>query len=378
MDFTEPAEQVLLRQSVAQLAGSYGPGYFLGKARSGEKPTELWRELAKAGYVGVAIPEEYGGGGAGIGELATVCEELAAAGCPLLLLIVSSAIGATVLARYATTEQKRHWLPGIADGTRRLAFALTEPDAGSNSHRIRTTATPTAVGYRIQGTKYYISGADDADALLLVARTSAGELSLFLVDAHAPGLRRDPLPVAITSPEHQFTLYLDDVEVGKERLVGQEGAGLRQVFHGLNPERITAAATSVGLARYALGKAAAYARDRQVWDVPIGSHQGIAHPLAEAAIDLELARLILAKAAWAHDSGQSDGRYANMAKFFAADTALKCLDGAIQAHGGNGLALEYELAEYWGIARLMRIAPVSREMVLNHIAQHVLGLPRSY
>jgi alkylation response protein AidB-like acyl-CoA dehydrogenase len=182
----------------------------------------------------------------------------------------------------------------------------------------------------------------------------------------------------VALPERQFTLFFDDVRVGPDRLVGAVGEGFRQVFHGLNPERVTGAALCVGIGRYALARASSYANDRSVWGAPIGSHQGISHPLAAAKIEVELAALMTAKAAWLHDQGEPAGEAANMAKYAAAEAALAAVDAAIQSHGGNGLATEYGLIPLWGLARLLRIAPVSREMILNYVAQHSLGLPRSY
>ena len=235
----------------------------------------------------------------------------------------------------------------------------------------------------LRGTKHYISGVDEAAALMVVARsgrTSDGSplLSLFVVPTDAPGLVRTPLPVDILLPDKQFVLHFDDVRVPAEALVGEEGAGFRQVFHGLNPERITGAALGVGVARYALRRAAEYAATRRVWDVPVGAHQGVAHPLAQAKIETELAALMTHKAAWLHDHGLPAGEAANMAKYAAAEAALHALDVAVQAHGGNGVASEYGLLPYWGLARLLKIAPVNREMILNYVAQHSLGLPRSY
>ena len=222
--------------------------------------------------------------------------------------------------------------------------------------------------------------------MLVVARTGTDDagrarLSLLVVDTDAPGLEATLIPIEITSPEKQYLLYFDDVEVPADRLVGEEGEGLRQVFFGLNPERIMGACISAGIGRYALDKARAYATDRVVWDVPIGAHQGLAHPLAMAKVELELARLMIAKAAWLHDHDgdpAAAGEAANMAKYAAGEAGLHCLDIAIQTHGGNGLASEYGLADLWGLARLLRIAPVSREMILNFVAQQSLGLPRSY
>jgi len=276
------------------------------------------------------------------------------------------------------------WLPGPADGTRRMAFALTEPDAGSNSHNVSTAARRDGAGWVITGGKYYISAADECEALLLVARddSAAGNgrsrLSLFVVPTDAPGLTLQPIQTALVSPDRQFTVFLDEVRIGDDALIGTGGEGFRQVFAGLNPERILAAALCNGIGRYAIGKAADYARTRKVWSEPIGTHQGIAHPLAEAHVGVELARLATARAAELFDSGHDAAEAANMAKLAAADAALAALDQSIQTHGGNGLATSYGLADLWFVTRLMRTAPVSREMVLNFVASHSLGLPLSY
>jgi alkylation response protein AidB-like acyl-CoA dehydrogenase len=386
MDFAETAEQQLLRSSVAEVAARYGHAYWLGKARAGEKTRELWDEVGRLGYLGVSVPEEYGGGGRGIAELAIVAEELAAAGCPLLLIVVSPAICATVIARSGTTEQKERWLPGLASGAVKMAFAITEPDAGSNSHRLSTVATRDGADWVLSGRKTYISGVDEADAVLVVgraedARTGTLRPALAVVPTDAPGFEKTLIPVEITGPEKQFALFLDGVRLPADAMVGETAdAALAALFAGLNPERITGAAVANGIGRYALGKASAYANSRQVWGVPIGSHQGLAHPLAHAAIQVELARLMTAKSAWLYDAGDDPaaGEAANMAKYAAAEAALAALDQAIQVHGGNGLATEYGLATLWGATRLVRTAPVSREMILNFVSTHTLGLPRSY
>lgn len=385
MDFLESEEQTLLRKSVHKVAAKYGHQYYAREASGGGKADALWKELADGGFLGINLPLEHGGGGLGIYELAIVCEELAAVGTPFLLLIVSPAICGTIIARYGTAEQRAAFLPGLCTGSEKMAFAITEPDAGSNSHDIATKAVPDGDGFRLSGTKYFISGHDEAENVLVVANTGPAKdgarprLSLFVVPTKSEGLTATRIPVEIQSPEKQFTLFFDNVYVPNNRLVGEEGSGLKQVFIGLVPERITGAALANGLGLYALDKAARYARERKVWGtVPIGAHQGIAHPLAKAKIEVELARLMTAKAAWLYDRGLEAGEAANMAKYAAAEAGLTALDQAIQTHGGNGMATEFGLADLWGMARLLRTAPVSREMVLNYIAQHSLHLPRSY
>jgi alkylation response protein AidB-like acyl-CoA dehydrogenase len=379
VDFAESDEHRDLRAAVGAVAAPYGGAYYVEHARAGTECTELWNALGDAGFAGVNVPEEYGGGGGGLVELALVCEEIAAQGAPILLLLVTHAISAEVLAGYGTEEQRKEWLPGLASGRQKVVFAITEPEAGSNTHKLATRARRVGDEWIVTGEKYYISGVDDAEALLLVARTGdEGQLSLFLVPTDAPGLQKTVLPVDVMLPEKQFTLHFDEVRLPASALVGEEGQGFRQVFHGLNPERITGAALCVGIARYALDRAARYAKDRQVWDRPIGAHQGVAHPLAKAKIETELAALMTRKAAWLHANGLPAGEASNMAKYAAAEAALAALDAAMQTHGGNGVAQEFGLLPYWGLARLLRIAPVNREMILNFVAQHSLGLPRSY
>jgi alkylation response protein AidB-like acyl-CoA dehydrogenase len=383
--FSEPEERAALRHAVAKLAGSYGREYIERQVRNGDKTTELWRDMGKHGYLGVSLPEEYGGGGGGIADLAAVLEEAAAAGAPLLLMVVSPAICGTVIARYGTEPQKSRWLPGIADGSLTMAFGITEPDAGSNSHNITTTATRDGDGWVLNGRKTYISGVDEAQAVLIVSRTEdakTGKLkpALFVVPTDTPGFEAQPIPMDIVAPENQFNLFLDDVRLPHDALVGDEDAGLMQLFAGLNPERIMGAAFSIGMARYALAKAVAYAKERQVWKAPIGAHQGIAHPLAKIKIELEQAKLLQQKAAALYDAGDDfgAGEYANMAKYAGGELACNATDVAVHTHGGNGLASEYGLGNLLLAARLGRIAPVSREMILNFVAMHSLGLPKSY
>ncbi len=391
---TEPAvtlpivptdEEAGIRAAVRGICESFGgPEYHRRIVANEESPTELWNALAEKGYLGVNLPERYGGGGLGMHALQMVGEEISAAGCSLLLIVVSPAIVGSIIARHGTESQREDWLPGIAAGTTKVAFAITEPDAGTNSHNLSTAATRDGDAYRLRGTKTYISGVEDADAILVIARKreadgSLGLPLLMLVDTDSPGLEKQFIPVAVKASDKQWTLFFDDVEVPADRVVGEsETAGLKAAFDGLNPERIMGASVSNGVARRALEIASAYANERVVWKTPIGAHQGLSHPLAQAKIEHELARLMTQKAAALYDAGAPAGEPANMAKYAAAEAAIKCVDQAIQIHGGNGFALEYGLTDmYWG-ARLARTAPVSREMILNYVAEHSLGLPRSY
>jgi alkylation response protein AidB-like acyl-CoA dehydrogenase len=377
------AEEQLLRETVSAICRDFGPEYTREKVAAGEPPAELWHALASRGYLGVNLPEQYGGGGLGMSALAAVGEEISAAGCSLLLIVVSPAIVGSIITRHGTAEQKERWLPGIAAGTTKVAFAITEPDAGSNSHNISTAARRSNGDYVLRGTKTFISGVEDADAILVVARArdedgNLGLPLLLVVDSDAPGLERQHIPTALRAPDKQWQLFFDDVGVPAERLIGSETGGLKAAFDGLNPERIMGAAVCNGAARRALDLAANYARERIVWNVPIGAHQGLSHPLAQAKIELELARLMTQKAAALYDAGAPAGEASNMAKYAAAEAGVHCVDQAIQTHGGNGFALEYGLTDmYWGV-RLVRTAPVSREMILNYVAEHSLGLPRSY
>lgn len=382
--FVETDERAMLRQSVRRLARSYGHAYYLEVSRSGRPPTELWKELGANGFLGVHIPQEFGGGGAGIAELSIVCEELAAAGAPSFMLILSQSICAELILKVGSADQKDTWLPAMVSGETKMSFSITEPDAGLNTHNLSVVAERHGDGYRIRGTKYYASGVDQTDRVLLVARTGTdpatgrAQLTLLLVPTDAPGLSRQLIPVEMTAPERQFTLFFDDVEVGADALLGTEGQGLRHVFNGLNPERIMAASLESGIALYALEKAVDYAKGRNVWGEPIANYQGLQHPLAKCYTEVQLARLMTMHAAEVHDSGGDAGMASNIAKYAAAEACLAALDQAMQTHGGNGMSTEYGLATLWGVARLQRTAPVSREMILNYVAQHGLGLPRSY
>ncbi len=374
----------MLRESVGKLAGSFGRSYFQDVYKRKAKPEELWRALGDAGFLGVHVSEQYGGGGSGLADYNVVVEEVAAQGCPMLSLVIIS-ICAPIIEQHGSEALKNEWLPGLASGKKRLSFAITEPNAGTNTHKITTTARRDGNDWVINGNKYWTSGLDEADSVMVVCRSDKPDaqgrhpLSLFIVPADHPGISKTPIETALHVPETSFTVFFDEVRVGPEALVGAEGQGLKQLFAGLNPERVCAAAINNGIARYAIERGSRQAQDRAVWGVPIGAHQGVSHPLAQSYIGVQQARLMTARAAQLFDAGSADaGEAANMAKFAAADASLVALDQAMQVHGGNGMAIEYGLADLWFIARLHKTAPVSREMILNFISQHSLGLPKSY
>ena len=372
-----------LRDSVARLMSGFGRAYFQDIVRRGARAVDLWKALGEAGFLGVHMPEEYGGGGGGMADYYTIIEEVSAHGCPLLAMVINSICSPMIVA-YGSEEMKREWLPDLASGARRMAFGITEPNAGSNTHKVSTTARQTPDGWVLSGSKYWTSAIDESDSVLVVARDadrSTAErscLSLFIVPTDAKGLSWKKIDSAVQIAEDSFFTYYDDIKLPPEALVGEAGNGLKQLFIGLNPERVAVAAINNGISRFALAQAAQYACDRAVWKSPIGAHQGIAHPLAEAFIGVQQARLMAARAADLYDRGEDAAEASNMAKFAAAESSLKALDQAIQVHGGNGMSYEYGLADLWFVARLHKTAPVSREMVLNHIAQHSLGLPKSY
>ena len=373
-----------LRATVGGIARSFGPDYFQEQVDTGGNAQELWDALGGHGFLGVHLPEEYGGGGQGLRELAIVTEETAMAGVPALSILFSAGVIGTVLDRSANRQQKERWLPSIASGATRMSFAITEPDAGSNAHRISTVATRDGDRYLLNGQKYYITGMESADMVMVVARTGGdpgsgrGKLSVFMVDADAPGLTRTQIRTVMNQPEKSWHLYFDNVEVPVTNLVGEEGQGLRVAFTGLNAERVLTSSICTGIGRYALAKAVRYANERSVWGVPIGSHQGVAHPLAAAHIHLQAAVHETERACLRYDAGAEVGELANIAKYLGASAGLEALDAAIGVHGGNGVSMEYQLANYFFIVRMLNMGPVSKEMILNFVAEHSLGLPRSY
>jgi alkylation response protein AidB-like acyl-CoA dehydrogenase len=380
----DTVEHRAMREAISGIVTRFGPDYYQQQVDDGGSCAELWKTLGANGYLGVHLPEKYGGGGLGLSELAVVVHEAAVAGCPMQSMLFSSGVTGTILDRSANDEQKARWLPGVASGDIRLSFAITEPDAGSNAHRISTTARREGDHYVLNGQKVFITGMESAQLVMVVARTALdeasgrGRLSVFMVDRDAPGLSWTPIRTVMNQPDKSHQVFFDNVEVPAENLIGVENKGLAVAFTGLNTERILTSSLCTGIGRYALGKAVSYANERRVWNAPIGAHQAVAHPLAAAHIHLQAAELVTDRACALYDSGAEVGELANMAKYLGASAGLETLDAAVAVHGGNGVTYEYQLAPYFWVVRMLNMGPVSKEMILNFVAEHSLGLPRSY
>jgi acyl-CoA dehydrogenase len=397
LDFELSDEHQLIQKATRDLVARFEPRRQEFRRMMLEErryPQEVWDALAEMGFMGSLVPEEYGGSGLGLTALVLGLEELSSAGLAASTLMVLTGMDALCILRNGSEALKRRFLPAIATGKLKLCFAITEPDAGSNAFRISTRAVRRGDEYEITGSKVFITGVDVTDYMLLVTRTTpygeaaagprpkAHGFSLFLVPTDAPGLEKRKLPMRGIEGHNQFLLFFDRVRVPAENLVGEENRGATALFNSLNPERILAAASGCGTIAYLLRRACAYARERKVFgDTPIGAYQGLAHPLAEVRIELDAARLLTYRAAWAFDRGDPPptvGAYANMAKFLAAEVGVKAADRAIETLGGYGFSEEYEIIHAWEGTRLLKTAPISREMILNYVAEHVLELPRSY
>lgn len=387
MDFRLNDDQEALREGVRALAAKFDDDYWARCDADHEFPWDFYNAFAEGGWLGIAIPEEYGGGGLGITEAALLLEEVAASGagmngCSTMHLTI---FGLNTIVKHGSEAQRREILPGAVDGSLHVCFAVTEPDAGTDTTRISTFARPTEGGYLLRGQKVWITKAGYSQKAVLIARTSPRDderptdgMSLFLLDLDSPGIAMNPIQKMGRNAVPSYEIAFDDVFVPESARVGEEGQGFRYLLDGLNPERILLAHEALGIGRAALRRAVAYAGERVVFDRPIGKNQGVAFPLAEAAMRLDAAELVARQAAWRYDQGQSCGREANTAKFLCADAGFKAADQAIQTHGGMGYAVEYHVERYFRESRILRLAPVSQEMVLNYISTHVLGLPKSY
>ena len=382
------ADLELIRDTVATLCARFDDDYWARCDAEHRFPWDFHREMAAGGWIGIAIPEAYGGGGRGILEAAAVLEEVAASGACMngASALHMSIFGMQPVILHGTEEMKRRFLPGVASGEIHVAFGVTEPDAGTDTTKITTRAVRDGDVYRITGRKVWTSKAVEADRILLLTRTTPLDqcakptqgMSLFLVDRHAPGVGVVPIPKLGRNAVASCETTYDDVVVPVADRVGDEGDGFRYLLDGLNAERVLIAAEALGIGRASLRRAVDYANDRVVFGRPIGQNQGIAFPLAEAHARLRAAALMVREAAERIDAGLPCGEEANLAKYLAAEAGFFAADRAVQTHGGFGYATEYHVERYFRESRLPRLAPISQELVLSYVAEHVLRLPRSY
>lgn len=380
---TTVEEQVAMLDLVDKIAAQFNRSYWLEHARAGIFPEKLWTALSDAGLTGLALPQTYGGSGLGLLDMALVQERLAERGLPLLLMVVGPGLSLMIIARHGSQALKERFLPAAARGQSIFCFGITEPAAGSNTLKIATKATPRGDEWIVSGAKHFVSGADRADYMLVVVRTAPYQpgqrdtLTLFIVDMKDPRVQLKVQPMHLLTAEHQFEVVFDNVVIPDAYRVGEVGDGFRCLFDGLNPERINVAALAIGMGRRLVDTAVDYARQRQVFSYPIGAHQAIQHALAEAKIHLELANRMNHYAAECYDRQEDAGGWANMAKVGAVDAALEAADIAIEVHGGNAFTEDYDLLSQWELCRLFKTAPVARELALNYVGEHVLGLPRA-
>ena len=387
MDFTLSSEQQMIYDYGGNLAQKFDHKYWLELARQRSFPRDMWQQMSDDGFTGLMVPEAYGGGGLGLLEMELLIEGMSDHGIPLLMMVVGPTMALGHIAKHGTEEQKSRWLPDACSGKTIFCFAITEPNAGSNSMMIQSVAKPNGDRFTLNGSKVYITGADVSDYCVVVARTTPYDqvkkktdgFTLFVVDLKAKGVSYTALDMSIVAPEQQFSLYFDDVDLGPDSVIGEVGEGFRTLFDLLNPERVTVGALSCGIGRFALNKAVEYAGERKVFnDVPIGAYQGVQHPLAAAKTQIELSSLMTRQAAWLYDQGEAAGPASNMAKYAAAEAGCQAVEAALQAHGGNGFTHDFGIYDLYSLARLMRTAPINRELILNYISEHVMGLPRSY
>ena len=388
MDFREPEHITAIRGAIRDLCSGFPDSYWREHDKSHEFPWEFYDAMARDGWIGISIPEEYGGGGGGITEASIVLEEVAASGAAMngATTIHISIFGMNPVVKHGSPEQKERYLPGVAAGELHVAFGVTEPDAGLDTPAIATRAVRDGDHYVVNGQKVWTSKAHVAQKVLLLTRTTPLEevakrtdgMTLLLADLQVPEVTISPIDKigrnAVASCETRY----DGLRVDVADRVGEEGRGFTYILDGLNPERILIAAAAVGIGKVALRRAVQYAQERTVFGRPIGKNQGVSFPLAEAHMRLRAAELAVREAAWRYDNGLPCGEQANAAKFLASDAAFFAADTAMQTFGGFAYATEYDVGRYWVESRLMKSAPVPQQMVLNFIAEHVLGLPRSY
>jgi acyl-CoA dehydrogenase len=388
MDFAFTPEQQRIREAIGKLCAQFGDEYWLKKDKEGGFPLELHQALARDGWLGIAMPEDCGGAGLGIAEAAVMMQAIAESGAGFsgASAVHMNIFGLNPVVVFGSAEQKQRMLPSLIDGKERSCFAVTEPNTGLNTTRIKTKAEKKGDRYLVSGQKVWISTAQVADKVLLLARTTPLEevkkptegLSLFYTDFDRRHIEVREIEKMGRKAVDSNQVFFDGLPVPEADRIGEEGRGFEYILHGMNPERILIAAESVGLGRCALARAAAYAKERVVFDRPIGQNQAIQHPLAKNWMELEAANLMVMKAAWLYDQGKACGAEANAAKYLAGEASFDACQQAVMTHGGFGYAKEYHVERYLRESLVGRIAPVSPQLVLCFIAERVLGLPKSY
>jgi acyl-CoA dehydrogenase len=381
-------EQQAIREAVLRLCEGFDAAYWREVDESGQFPEAFVAAMAQAGWLGVAMPTELGGAGLGLTEAAIVMQAVAESGAGFsgASAMHLNIFGLMPVVKFGTDEQRKRAIPRIISGEDKTCFAVTEPDAGLDTTSLKTRAVRTNDGYVISGRKMWTTNAQRATKMLIIARTTPKEevkrptegLSLFYTDFDRSRITATPIPKMGRKAVESNAVFIDDLHVPAEDLVGEEGRGFYYLLEGLNPERVLIGAEAVGLGRAALKRAATYAKERVVFGRPIGQNQGVAHPLAKAWAELEAANLMAFKAAALHDAGRDCGAEANAAKYLGGEAGFNACEAAVLAHGGMGYAKEFDVERYFREAMIARIAPVSREMILNYIAERVLGLPKSY
>ena len=388
MNFDTTDEHQLIRDAIGKICADFPDEYWAKRDREHEFPWDFYNALAADGWIGIAIPEDYGGSGRGITEASILLEEVAASGAAMngASAIHLSIFGMHPVVRHGSEEMKQKYLPRVAGGDLHVCFGVTEPDAGTDTTAITTTARRDGDTYIVRGRKVWTTKALDSERVLLLVRTEAREqvakrtqgMTLLLAEIQRPEVTISPIDKVGRNAVATCEVVYDDLPVHATDRVGEEGMGFRYLLDGLNAERILVASEALGIGRAAMRRAVDYANERNVFGRPIGMNQGVSFPLGEAQMRLDAAELMIRKASWLLDHNRPCGAEANMAKWLAADACFLAADQAVQTHGGFGYAREFHVERYWREARLQKIAPISQEMVLNYVTEHVLGLPRSY
>jgi acyl-CoA dehydrogenase len=388
MDFTLTEEQHAIRQAISKICADFDMDYWLKRDREGGFPLDFHAALARDGWLGIAMPQEYGGAGLGVTEAAVMMQTISASGAGMsgASAVHMNIFSLNPVVVYATAEQKQRWLPPLIDGSDRACFGVTEPDTGLNTTRLKTQALRQSDHYLVSGRKIWTSTAQVCNKILLLARTTpiaevkkpTQGLTLFYTDLDRSRIEVREIEKMGRKAVDSNMLFIDDLRVPLDDRVGEEGRGFEYILHGFNPERILVAAEAVGLGHAALTRAAEYAKTRVVFDRPIGQNQGIQHPLAKCWMELEAANLMAFKAASLYDAGQPCGTEANAAKYLAGEACFRACETAVMVHGGMGYAKEYHVERLLRESFIPRIAPVSPELILCFIAEKVLGLPKSY